>query len=1242
MLELSPTLSDAQDELIRHPIVELVSTQPVPAIPFDGEYFNSSDTPESHPNLISHSTGRMVAVYVRDRENLIFMYTDGDRTMWTEVVVDLSLVSNHSIEVASMCELPNGNIGVIVIDLYLTTYTLQYMVFNVEGEAVTSRTNVGVYTSPNIIVSPFVYLLQDDSFLLVYSHYDGTDYSIFKRTSSDFVSWSASSSITLSGFDKTCNTDHPSLIQVDSGDILLFVDYVNLKSEDNITTNIYKLKSTDNGVTWGVPSQMTSYTDWGSGGIHPYPAITNSNIIKLSFHETNSILSLDSDSTGWENECVSPEHSAGASIHFDPVTEKLYVKQIQWGVSTKSLCGVVVIDTENMVLDRNYNTSTVPDYSDLFLNDHVWYGAKKYRSEGKYTVAASYSQTNTAVVVIDDSLETITTYVFKENGTYGDLDVNVKGVDGRTEMWENNYKIFGTWVDEANHKLYVGMAFSYAYQPYILVGSIDLTEEEDPVDGYTFTEIAWITSWSEVELTALFSSSGGLLVIKELNRFCLYGMTAIDYWRAKFGVYDLSTGSVITEYSQDESPGFPYQGIGHCVYNGNHVYGRITYSTKEGQSVHRGLCDINIINGTITCHRPSYQAVDDYRLLDAVIMDSENIAFADFYYGIAVFNVSDESWTLYNGDVVSGFDSYYLTSIDYDAVKEVFYVGSTIPVLESGFAGIRAISTTGSFNKGKYTVGTLSEGLWDFNEISDLSIGLAESDFVLAVDNVGVLWSLWVRKDVSYYSIKWDKEQANLDLTPYLLGAVDVVWDIESSSSLSFTLSYGHLFDINNSLSTLYIFVKKGRSITLRFGETVDGVEYWQNQGTFYIKTTRVSYSKGKYPSLSVSCEDKLSLFEDIKIMVSDYYDEQYPEDLIRHLVPIYTGLELEDISIDDFDTRHTIWYQILDKSLRVSIQNILDHFGYFLRMDVDNKLSTRKVRTSVDSVDHSYSSDANTIINFSPDDNFSSNINRVIVTGELRDPIEVLYAEEVVGSVAGSGGWWSSKSTTETVYFSEDEERKCRDIRLEIIISIEDFEILWQESGGTEYISYYDPNELYIEITIEFPGLIGVLIGLLLTVIALGVAAVNCYLVCGPYIMAISVVMSAIGYVLGQVANYEYEVYGRPVGEVKQTVQAIADDEEFQTYIDLVLSKEINDEFCYSVPSCQTVADFELAIIMAQRKRVSFSKITHLQDEVGDIISIFHPYSNQELNLAITSLRRRFTKGKSGSFIDTVEGWNI
>ena len=69
------------------------------------------------------------------------------------------------------------------------------------------------------------------------------------------------------------------------------------------------------------------------------------------------------------------------------------------------------------------------------------------------------------------------------------------------------------------------------------------------------------------------------------------------------------------------------------------------------------------------------------------------------------------------------------------------------------------------------------------------------------------------------------------------------------------------------------------------------------------------------------------------------------------------------------------------------------------------------------------------------PDDSFSDFVNRITVTGEERNHIEVMFDEERVGNLNGTVGWWGYKKTFD-VYYSDDRSRRCRHPRLHVLES--------------------------------------------------------------------------------------------------------------------------------------------------------------------------------------------------------------
>ena len=84
---LDATLQTAQDGLDHHPICKIISKAAKGAdLPFEGNYFNSDATDEYDPDLVLHSTGRLLATY-RKGDNLYLVYCDTDRTTWTEQLI---------------------------------------------------------------------------------------------------------------------------------------------------------------------------------------------------------------------------------------------------------------------------------------------------------------------------------------------------------------------------------------------------------------------------------------------------------------------------------------------------------------------------------------------------------------------------------------------------------------------------------------------------------------------------------------------------------------------------------------------------------------------------------------------------------------------------------------------------------------------------------------------------------------------------------------------------------------------------------------------------------------------------------------------------------------------------------------------------------------------------------------------------------------------------------------------------
>ena len=401
---------------------------------------------------------------------------------------------------------------------------------------------------------------------------------------------------------------------------------------------------------------------------------------------------------------------------------------------------------------------------------------------------------------------------------------------------------------------------------------------------------------------------------------------------------------------------------------------------------------------------------------------------------------------------------------------------------------------------------------------------------------------------------------------------------------------------------------------------------------------------RGQYPVMKVDCVSPDFIWGDIEIPATTRYDTEAPEEMVAGLLMEHANINVGAINIPTFPNSHEIHHQWVDVDFQSIISDLLDHFQCVPYFDMDG-IFAPKVIDLGGSVAHAYAGAE--IIRFTPDDNYSSFTNRIVVNGEGLYFLQVTYEEELMESIMGSCGWWDNDTKVVRVNYSTDLDRVCYDPRLVVLTSIKDFKILWSRSGGDEYLSFVDSNNRYCEITIELPGIMDVLIAAIALLLAVGTIAVRCTVDCGPYIFALSVTSSAINYILGQVASYSYEVYAKPTGEEKQIVSAQVDDTVFQGLLGgLIVQETFDDPFCYTTQSCREVAEHELAICRAQRSRVSFEKIAHLQDEICDRIQIQHPYSGAVIDVFITDLQRTYTRPEgdsdSGGVIDTITGWRL
>jgi hypothetical protein len=1233
-LTLDPALAAAQDSQSRKPLVEIISGQLVADIPFDGQRLTAETTEEKSPNLIRHTSGRLALVYSYSTNVIKYVYTNEARTVFTPV--SLAIDGGETLLETSLCELANGNIGIVYRTQAGTSQYLKRKIITITGTAVSSGT-IATYTGSPIMSGPALLALANGTFLLAYIRLSAGEYKFYKRTSADFLTWSSASEISVAGIDQTTECGYPYLMQLTTGQILFFFD----GCDGGEIFNIFYSVSSDNGGTWGGAVHLTSYTSIAEQGRHPWATQKMAGQMHVVFNSKRGALHIDETTEGWLGAGAS-----GTNLSFDAASRKLYVTSSDDPTGTFN--GIAEIDVDAWMVTNFWDASTTtPRFSAAI--DTLW---ERFHGESYLIPVGSRGKNingsageGCLISVLDADGNTITDYVFADWPAYSLVKNVTHSLEGLLQA---------AWIDFSTRRMYVlcstndGVHGDYVHFD---VGWIDLT---DPGPSYTcHTLIAPTHLWHPT-----LAGEMGLAVYPGQDLILIWNGYDGDPYKSALAVYSMSTGAIYKSYDVDSFPGFPYHGPHHAVLVGNKIYCTFGYEPLYGEVDKRGLCEIDISTDAIVFYRPDWASIDEYGLNmieplpDGRLLISTHGADVSGGAGVTIFDPLTQTWELFNNTTLPGFwpattPAQNYSAVAYDPVTGLCFAGSPSKYGVS-WGGLTAFSEFGLIQQASYMVGTFAAGVWTWGAMTDLVQGYLDYDAAVvfgpgASDGMYAFWTHMAGDDLS---IKWDQEGTTLNLAPYLAKdrPIEAEWSIDGSpNSLSFTVSDGHLFDPHNKNSLLSPVLKKGRKLTLRFGENVGGTEYWKNQGTSIITPGKGKYARGKYPERLITAKDRRILWDQKKIIATAPFNTN-PKSILTDILKDHLNLADADLDLPTFDTAVDLTHQWIDTLAKDIIEQICHRFGYFPHISVDGLVTARKISDS-NEVDHIYAN-LTKEIEFSDDDEFSTFTNQVIVTGHERTEIEILYGEELLQTLAGTIGWWGCKQTYD-INYSVDRSRRCRDPRLKILQSTSS--IGFQLAGQIhESITLVDPNETYCVVTVTAPNLVPILIFAIPEWAAAhfipdAVASLGAGWTVPVGRVIESVWMFVIMMIISAVGNFQYEIWGRPVGKIKRSVEGQDNDAEFQAEIGEPITTIIEDPLCYSGPECTQVAKQELLVARLERSRVTFSKIADLRDEVGDTIQVNHPHTQAPMKIFITDLKRRMvipSAGQPGEFTDTISGW--
>ena len=739
------------------------------------------------------------------------------------------------------------------------------------------------------------------------------------------------------------------------------------------------------------------------------------------YDEFRNALTMDKDSAvGW---CSPTLEMVYANSHWDSITDRWYV-QFQWtGGGLRRFYGIIEVDVDTWTITNCWNTSSTPAFN--IWADSVTAGSYNTTlGAHPYCVVTGDVEGN-HVSVLNYETDTIVHYAFDDNydALFG-LPKNVSYTDHNPIQPE---RFLGyAQVDSTTKRLY--LAYKEASNR-LSVGWIDLTETVTGDDEYTYNEIVYDASWNNASMDfgMVQVAPGGVQIFPEFDLIVAGarpGSTGAGTHDMEFRTYELSTGNLVKYYKQTTHSTFPNHGVGGkgsvMMYVGGVLffYSHFTWTNLFTQQDQRGIIKINFATDSWEFIRPTTSTDDEYYIRHLIKIDDDHIAMTATHPtdgGIYIMNVNDESWQKIDNTSAPGLTEDGKNSIgpmlNYDPVRGLFLTGSGVV---SHWTGIIAVSQYGPLRKSQYVLGADSGG-WSFGSANPLVQEINGYNAVGAIDPVtNGLYAFWTSQNIQDLSIKWDYEQGGVNLDPYISKEHEITVErfIDGTPArLSFTVSHGHLFDKHNINSTLKSILTKFRQITLRFGELSASVSYWKNQGTFIVTETSMHYERGQYPIMSVTCEDKLATWDNHIVITTDDYFDTDPDVAVDTIVKAHTDFTTSTINLPAMNNKENINHQWVETDTLSIVTQIQNRFGYYPRIDVDGKFSAKEI--AEDSIVSQTYTDASQIINFSPDDTYSDFTNQVQVTGEEIGYSEVLHAEERIGVIEGTVGWWGRKGDT-------------------------------------------------------------------------------------------------------------------------------------------------------------------------------------------------------------------------------------
>ena len=738
-LTLDPTLATAQDSQSRKPLVELISSGLVTDIPFDGVALTDTNE-ESGQSVITHSSGRLIVPHIYSDRYLEYVYTDIGRSEFTTVQIDMG--SGSVLRSIAVTELTDGNVGILILHANGATAYLSYKTFTPTGTVVNSGAisnwSASIWTTEISVIT-----LANNTYLAVYGKFNTPNYELEKITSSDFLSWSSASVISISGLDTTKKKYNPSLLQITTDDIFLWVDYLETVGPNGEElTNLYYSISADNGTSWAAAVKITNYDDYTEIGKHPIAIQQAADSMTVVFYEQRGSLWMPEESLG-----VTGIDQSISGIHFDSVDRKVYGYVTYVAAGNKIFISAFQIDVDTWSVDKLWDTGTTPAFNTIYANEHVWYG--RWEGDSDYVLIGVKGSSDGFFAILDAGLDTITQLNFANNAPYL-LDQNVSG---KSDPWSGD--CYGGQLDADTNRAWFLWEAGGLYSLSTYIGYVDYS---GPGPDYTFTEVHTFSLYTAGLPWQSWGTTDWRLYPEIDMGFQASGFAGSGLFRS----FLLSEDASVEIYDKTTYPDLPLNPIGSFVYDGGYIWGVFAYSSLPAEAHKRGLCRLDITTHTFVYLRPSWATLDEYAFEIVTALGDGRIMISGAY-GVTIYNPSSDTWILYDNDSVPGLTPNVSDDFDflaYDSTNDMIFGSTSI-----GLAGFLEV---GFVKQAHYLTGTYTTS-WSFGASSDFVLGYRDYDAVVTLDpDNGSIYAFWTTDIVAGSHLKWDNDSGTVDLSSYL------------------------------------------------------------------------------------------------------------------------------------------------------------------------------------------------------------------------------------------------------------------------------------------------------------------------------------------------------------------------------------------------------------------------------------------------------------------------------------------